>query len=217
MKLELKNVSKKFGENEVLKNINITMQGGKIYGFIGRNGSGKSVLLKIICGFYMPTKGEVFLDEKNYIAEDEFPKDTRALIEKPCFLPDLTGYENLQLLASIQNKIGQKEIKQTMEKLNLLQESNKKYGKYSLGTKQKLGIAQVLMEDPNLIILDEPFNGVENETVEIIRKILLEEKKKGKIIIIASHIKEDITQLADVVYEFNAGTVTKIEAKTVAK
>lgn len=101
-----------------------------------------------------------------------------------------------------------------MKKLNLLQEANKKYSKYSLGTKQKLGIAQVLMEAPNLIIFDEPFNGVENETVEIIRKILLEEKKKGKIIIIASHIKEDITQLADVVYEFNAGLVTEIKEKT---
>lgn len=214
MKLELKNVSKKFGENEVLKDVNLNMQGGNIYGFIGRNGSGKSVLLKIICGFYMPTDGEVFLDEENYIAEDEFPKDTRALIEKPCFLPDLTGYENLQLLASIQNKIGKEDINQIMDRLNLTQEANKKYGKYSLGTKQKLGIAQVLMEDPKLIILDEPFNGVENETVEIIRKILLDEKKKGKIIIIASHIKEDITQLADAVYEFNAGLVTEIKEQT---
>ena len=215
MNLELKNISKKFKENEVLKNVNLCMQSGKIYGFVGRNGSGKSVLLKIICGFYMPTKGEVFLDEKSYIAENEFPKDTRALIEKPCFLPDLTGYENLKLLASIQNKIGKEEIDQVIEKLNLTQEANKKYGKYSLGTKQKLGIAQVLMEDPKLIILDEPFNGVENETVEVIRKILLEEKKKGKIIIIASHIKEDITQLADVVYEFNAGSVMEVKQEKV--
>lgn len=212
MKLEIKNLSKKFKDVYVLKDINLTFESGKIYGFTGRNGSGKSVLLKIICGFYTPTSGEVLLDNYNYILNNDFPKSTRCLIEKPNFMPDLTGYENLKLLASIENKIGDKEIMDTIEKLNLKEEINKKYSKYSLGTKQKLGIAQVLMEDPKLIVLDEPLNGIENETAKEVRKILNEEKKKDKIIIVASHIKEDIDTLADVVYNIDNGIVEKIKA-----
>lgn len=211
MKLEIKNLSKKFKDVYVLKDINLTFESGKIYGFTGRNGSGKSVLLKIICGFYTPSTGEVLLDNYNYILNNDFPKSTRCLIEKPNFLPDLTGYENLKLLASIENKIGDKEIMDTIEKLNLKEEINKKYSKYSLGTKQKLGIAQVLMEDPKLIVLDEPLNGIENEPAKEVRKILNEEKKKDKIIIVASHIKEDIDTLADVVYNIDNGIVEKIK------
>lgn len=211
MKLEIKNLSKKFKDVYVLKDINLTFESGKIYGFTGRNGSGKSVLLKIICGFYTPSTGEVLLNNYNYILNNDFPKSTRCLIEKPNFLPDLTGYENLKLLASIENKIGDKEIMNTIEKLNLKEEINKKYSKYSLGTKQKLGIAQVLMEDPKLIVLDEPLNGIENETAKEVRKILNEEKKKDKIIIVASHIKEDIDTLADVVYNIDNGIVEKIK------
>ena len=209
MKLELKNVSKKFGDNEILKDVNLKLDSGKIYGFIGRNGSGKSVLLKMICGFYTPTTGEILLDEENYIKNSCFPKDTRALIEKPNFLPDLTGYENLELLASIQKKIGKSEVEETLIKLNLDKEANKKYSKYSLGTKQKLGIAQVLMEDPKLIILDEPLNGIESDTAKDIRKLLNQEKQKDKLIIIASHIKEDIEQLADIVYSIENGIIIK--------
>lgn len=211
MKLEIKNLSKKFKDVYVLKDINLTFESGKIYGFTGRNGSGKSVLLKIICGFYTPSTGEVLLNNYNYILNNDFPKSTRCLIEKPNFLPDLTGYENLKLLASIENKIGDKEIMDTIEKLNLKEEINKKYSKYSLGTKQKLGIAQVLMEDPKLIVLDEPLNGIENDTAKEVRKILNEEKKKDKIIIVASHIKEDIDTLADVVYNIDNGIVEKIK------
>lgn len=210
MKLEIKNLCKTFDNNQVLNDINLEMNSGHIYGFIGRNGSGKSVLLKIICGFYMPTSGMVLQDGVDYSKEGRFPENTRALIEKPKFIPDLTGYENLELLASIQNKIGKEEIIDIMEKLNLKNEMNKNFSKYSLGTKQKLGIAQVLMENPDMIILDEPFNGVENSTADDIRKMLVEEKNKGKLIIIASHIKEDIETLADEVYEFDGGKVSKI-------
>ncbi len=213
MKLEIKNLEKKFGKNTILKDVNLTFTDGKIYGFVGRNGSGKSVFLKLICGFYTPTSGEILLDGVNYTLSNAFPENTRALIEKPKFLPDLTGYENLELLASLQNKIGQKEIEETLKKLNLFEEKDKKYSKYSLGMKQKLGIAQVLMEDPQLMIFDEPFNGVENETAANIRELLLQEKKKKKIILIASHIKEDITCLADVVYEFDGGKIQEITKK----
>ena len=211
MELVLKNVTKKFGENVILKNVNLKFESGKIYGFIGRNGSGKSVLLKLICGFYTVTSGEILLDGINYSEKNSFPEDTRALIEKPNFIPDLTGFENLKLLASIQNKINDDQIKRAMEEVNIPISSDKKYSKYSLGTKQKLGIAQVLMEDPKIIILDEPFNGIENETVKKLRKVLLKEKKKGKIIILATHIKEDIDELADVVYEVDNGIITEIK------
>lgn len=207
MKLEIKNLTKEFKEIKVLDDVSLTLESGKIYGLVGRNGSGKSVLLKIICGFYYPTSGEVLLDGNNYIDKNEFPLNTRALIEKPNFLPDLTGYENLELLASIQNKIGKREILDILDKVHLKNEMNKKYGKYSLGMKQKLGIAQVLMEDPDFILLDEPFNGVEDSTVDEIRKLLLEEKKKGKLILIATHIKEDINELCDVLYRINDGKV----------
>lgn len=211
MKLNLNKVSKEFDGNVILKEVTLELTGGNIYGFIGRNGSGKSVLLKMICGFYTPTSGQILLNGVDFIKENSFPEDTRTLIEKPNFIPDLTGYENLKLLASIQNKIGKKEIDEAISKVNLIGEENKKYSKYSLGTKQKLGIAQVLMENPSLIILDEPFNGIENLTAEKLRKVLLEEKKKGKIIILASHIKEDITKLADVVYEVDGGNIVKLD------
>lgn len=209
MKIEVKNVTKSFGKNEVIHNVNIVFESGKIYGLIGRNGSGKSVFLKMLCGFYKPTTGSIIYDGIDITKDNLFPADTRALIEHPNFLPDLTGFENLKLLASIQNKIGKDDIISTLKRINLYDEKDKKFSKYSLGTKQKLGIAQVLMEDPKVMIFDEPMNGVENETALEIRKIIKEEKKKGKLIIIASHIKEDIVGLSDEVYEFDAGKMKK--------
>lgn len=207
MKIEVKKLGKKFKNTEVLKDINLTFESSNIYGLVGRNGSGKSVFLKILCGFYSPTKGEVLFDDVNYIENNGFPKNTRALIEKPSFLPDLSGLDNLKLLASIQNKIDEDKILKTLEDVNLISEKDKKYSEYSLGMKQKLGIAQVLMEDPDVIILDEPFNGVEELSVKKIKTILLEEKKNGKLIIISSHIKEDIESLANEVYLFDDGVV----------
>ena len=209
MRLEVKNVSKSFKNNQVLNNINISFESGKIYGLIGRNGSGKSVFLKTVCGFYKPDSGEIFYDNVDIVKNQSFPINTRALIEKPSFLPNLTGYENLELLASIQKRIEKKEIDEVLERVNLSSEKNKKYSTYSLGTKQKLGIAQVLMENPEIMIFDEPLNGVENETANKIRTILKEEKAKGKLIIVASHIKEDIEMLADEIYEFDAGNIIK--------
>lgn len=209
MKIEVKNVTKKFGKNEVIHNINVVFESGKIYGLIGRNGSGKSVFLKMLCGFYKPTTGSITYDGVDINKNNLFPPNTRALIEHPTFLPDLTGFENLELLASIQKKIGKEDIIRTLKRINLYEEKDKKFSKYSLGTKQKLGIAQVLMEDPEVMIFDEPMNGVENATALEIRKIIKEEKKKGKLIIIASHIKEDIVGLSDEVYEFDAGNIEK--------
>ena len=205
MEIKVNNVSKKFNQVEVLNDINVKFKSGKIYGLIGRNGSGKSVFLKMLCGFYKPTEGEILYDGVDIVKSGLFPPSTRALIEKPNFLPDLSGLENLKLLASIQNIISEEEIIQTLERVNMIKDKDKKYSKYSLGTKQKLGIAQVLMENPEIMIFDEPLNGIEKETALKIRNILKEEKNKGKLIIIASHIKEDIEGLADIIYEFDGG------------
>ena len=180
---------------------------------IGPNGSGKSVLLKIICGFYFPSEGSVLFDGVNYNNKNNFSPNTRALIESPDFIPELTGFENLKLLASIQNKISDDDIIDAMKIVNIDAEKDKKYGKYSLGMKQKLGLAQVIMENPSVLIFDEPLNGIEDETAKKFRDYLREEKKKGKTIIIASHIKEDIEYLCDEVYKFKDGKLEKYNDK----
>lgn len=207
MEIKVQNISKKFKNNYVLQDVNMTFKDGNIYGLSGRNGSGKSVLLKIICGLYSPTEGKVLFDGKNYNSSSMFVPGLRALIEKPNFFPDLTGLENLRLLAKIQNKIDDEEIIQALKVVNLITEKDKKYSEYSLGMKQKLGIAQVIMENPKIMILDEPFNGIEEETVFKISNYLKEEKKKGKIIILSTHIKEDLQKISDKIYYFNNGKV----------
>lgn len=209
MKFEIKNLTKKFKDVTIIDDVSITFNSGKIYGIVGRNGSGKSVFLKILCSFYNPTSGTILQDGFDYISNNSFPKNTRALIEKPDFVSELSGYENLKLLTSIENKIGDEEIEKVLKDVNLYEEKDKKYHKYSLGMKQKLGIAQVLMENPDVLILDEAFNGIEESSVKKIKKILIEEKKKGKLIIITSHIKEDIMELSDEIYEFNEGKLKK--------
>ncbi len=203
--IELKNVYKKFGENVVLNNINVKFTKNNIYGLIGRNGSGKTMILNTICGFVKPTSGEIIINNVNIYKNNTFPKNTRALIEGPKFLNNLTGYENLELLASINNKVGKKEIEKVLKEVNLFEEKDKIYSKYSLGMKQKLGIAQVLMENPDILIFDEPFNGLDEQSATKIRKNLLKQKEMGKIIIIATHIKEDIEQLCNKIYKIDAG------------
>ena len=204
MRIDVKNVTKAFKQITILENINMTFESGKIYGLIGRNGSGKSVFLKMLCGFYSPTNGEILFDNINCIKQQIFPPNTRALIEKPDFISDLSGYENLELLAKIQNI-------EALKKVNLLEDMDKKFSKYSLGMKQKLGIAQVLMENPEVMILDEPFNGIEDDTVDFLRDLLIKEKKNGKIIILATHIKDDVLKIVDELYKFDKKNVTKLE------
>lgn len=214
MKVEIKNVDKSFKKIKVLDKVNMILEAGNIYSFVGPNGSGKTVLLKMICGFYKPTAGEILIDGKNIIMEKTYPENTGALIEKPSFIPDLTGKENLLFLANIQNKIGEKEIDEIVKIVGLEEHINRKYNTYSLGTKQKLGLAQALMEKPNLIILDEPFNGLDSKSATRIRNYLKEQAKNGALIIISTHIKEDIKQLTSKVYMFEDG---KVIAKTSKK
>lgn len=208
MKIKVENLTKEFKDSLILNDINLEFQEGKVYGLVGPNGSGKSVLLKIICAFYMPTQGKVLIDGVNYNDGNNFPPNLRALIDKPSFIPDLSGFENLKLLAKIQNLINDDDIINTLKIVNLYEEKDKKFYKYSMGMKQKLGIASVLMEKPKIMILDEPFNGIDDESksklFEYLAKI-----KKNKIIIISSHIFEEIQKVCDEVYYFENGTCVK--------
>lgn len=209
MKLEVKNLQKSFKKNKVINNISITFESGKIYGLSGRNGSGKSVFLKLICSFYIPDEGEILLDGYNYISNNDFLPNARALIENPDFISDITGFENLKLLASIQGKINDDVIIDFLKNFSLYDQKDKKYSEYSIGMKQKLGIIQVLMENPDIIILDEPFNGVDESSVNKIKKYILNLKKQNKLIIISSHIKNDLKELCDEIYNFDNGSIKK--------
>ncbi len=208
MKIEVKNVSKKFKKELVLDNVSLTFESGHIYGFNGKNGSGKSVLLKLLCGLNYPNTGEITYDGKK-IDENLYKFNYGALIERPSFFNSLTGFENLKLLAEIKDVITDDDINNTLDVVNLSNEKNKKYGKYSLGMKQKLGIAQAIMEDQTIIYLDEPFDGIDMDSVKKIKKYLKKEKEKGKIIVISSHNLDDLKELADFIYFFENGKVTK--------
>ncbi|MEG1048245.1 MAG: ABC transporter ATP-binding protein [Bacilli bacterium] len=210
MKIELKNLKKSFKDNIILDNINVTFESAKITGITGRNGSGKSVFFKIISQIYDSDLGYIFYDGVKIDDSNNHTLDIRVLIDKPCFLDDLSGYDNLKLLAEIQNKIGNDEIMYYVNELNLTNDINKKYYKYSLGMKQKLGIIQAFMENPKVIILDEPFNGLDKQTVLIVKKMLKDERKKGKLILLASHIESDIKDLCDIIYEIDNGKLVKI-------
>ena len=178
MKIKIENLTKEFKDSLILNDINLEFQEGKVYGLVGPNGSGKSVLLKIICAFYMPTKGKVLIDGVNYNDGNNFPPNLRALIDKPSFIPDLSGFENLKLLANIQNLINDDDIINTLKIVNLYEEKDKKFYKYSMVMKQKLGIASVLMEKPKIMILDEPFNGIDDESKSKLFEYLAKIKKK---------------------------------------
>ena len=192
-KIKVKNVSKVLGGRNVLINISVEFYSGKIYGFIGRNGSGKSVFLKCLCGFMEVSEGQIFEDEKVLKKDIEYLNDCGFLIETPGFLMNESGWKNLQYLASVNSCIGKKEIYQAIQQVGLEPTEKKHVGKYSLGMRQRLGIAQAIMEDPGILILDEPMNGLDNNGVEMIRELLLELKKKGKMILIASHYKRGHT------------------------
>ena len=209
MKITLKNVGKKFKNNIILSDVNMEFEEDKIYGIVGPNGSGKSVLLKMICGFYETSFGQILFDGVDEIKKYGLPKNMRVMIENPMFLSDISGFDNLKLLADIQGKIDENRIIDTMKMVGLDPYDDKKFSSYSLGMKQKLNIAQVLMEDPKIIILDEPFNALDEKSSKEIRRIFIDEKKKGKIIILATHIKEDINSLCDEIYLVENCTIKK--------
>lgn len=203
--VSVRDVTKTFGEQEVLKNVSVEFPKGGIYGLIGRNGSGKTVLLKCICGFVPPTSGEITVWDKRVGQDVDFPNDLGFIIESPGFLPAVSGLKNLKYLASIRNKISEKRIRECISLVGLDPDSKKPVGKYSMGMRQRLGIAQAIMENPELIVLDEPMSGLDNHGVDEMRTLFLELKEEGKTILLTSHNREDIQLLCDSVYEMEAG------------
>ena len=210
-KIELIHVTKKFGQELVLKEVNLTLEQGRVYGIVGNNGSGKTVLMKCICGFLIPTTGLIQVFGSSIGQDVDFPESLGVIIETPGFLTNLTGRKNLEILAGMRRKIGPAEIQQVLEKVGLDPALKKPVANYSLGMRQRLGIAQAIMEDPKLLILDEPFNGFDKHGVGEIRKLLLELKEEGKTILLASHNEEDIRILCDEVYEMDGGVLRKCE------
>lgn len=203
--IKLDNVGKRFQNAVVLDHITLSFEKGRIYGLIGRNGSGKTMLLKCICGFVVPTSGKITVNGMDLGQSDYFTRDMGIIIETPGFLPDYTGYENLRYLAKIRGRIGKGEIRNAIVKVGLDPDDKKKVGKYSLGMRQRLGIAQAIMENPSILLLDEPMNGLDNQGVEEMRQLLLDLKEEGTTIILASHSREDIEILCDSVAMLDKG------------
>ena len=210
--IEVKNLTKEFKETKALDNVSLRFATGKIHGLIGRNGSGKTVLLKILCGFMAPTLGEVLFDGKPALPGAR-RESMGLIIESPGFIGSKSGFVNLWYLASLRKKITKDQVRQAMETVGLDPASKKAVRKYSMGMRQRLGIAQAIMEDPAVILLDEPMNGLDNQGVEDIRKVLLSLRDKGKTILLASHSKEDIAVLCDTVTEMEAGHAKRVDGK----
>lgn len=208
--IKLENVTKKYKNDVVLQDINMEFQRGEIYGVVGKNGSGKTTMFKTIVGFVRPTSGHVFVQGKEIGVDQDFADDVGLIIETPGFLSQYNAYKNLEFLASIKNKISKEQIKDAIRLVGLDADSKKKVGKYSLGMRQRLGIAQAIMEDPELIILDEPMNGLDKNGIAIVKDVLLKMKGEGKTILMASHYAEDV-EICDEIYEMNDGTLSKLE------
>lgn len=193
-------VFKSFGKEKVLEDVSFSIPQGCIYGIVGNNGSGKTVLMKCICGFMRPDKGVIFVNGQQVGKDCDFPDALGIIIETPGFIPTLSGLKNLKILASLKGRIGKKEIEETIRKVGLNPKMKKPVAKYSLGMRQRLGIAQAIMESPEVLILDEPFNGLDKETVSRMRMLLKELKAEGKTILLASHNAQDIKELCDEVH-----------------
>lgn len=209
MKIEVHEYEKVISSNKLLSNINMSLSSGNIYGFQGKNGSGKTMLMRAISGLILPTSGYVEVDGKRIGKDIDFPQDIGVLIENPGFIGSYSGFKNLKLLASLKNKVKDEQICKLMKQLSLDPNDEKKYKKYSLGMKQKLGIIAAIMEKPEIIILDEPFNALDEKSCEIVNDMLFKLKADNKIIIIACHDKEELFKIADVVYVIENGEVKK--------
>lgn len=203
-------LTKTFRGNVVLSNVSLEIEAGTLTGLIGRNGSGKTMLMKCICGLISPTSGSVTVQGKRVGKDVDIPDNIGVIIETPGFLPNFSGYKNLTQLAKIRRKVGKNEIRAAMERVGLNPDDKKHVGKYSLGMRQRLGLAQAIMEDPDILILDEPLNGLDKDGVKEMRQYLLDLKAQGKTILIASHSAEDIDVLCDTVCEMDKGALNVI-------
>ena len=208
--IEVKNVELTLQKNNILKNVSVRFERGKIHGLIGRNGSGKTMLMKCICGFVKPSSGEITVDGKRIGRDRDFPENVGIIIETPGFIPYYSGLKNLRLLAELRGKISKDDVRRAMEQVGLDPSLKRHVRKYSLGMRQRLGLAQAIMENPELLILDEPMNGLDKDGVKDMRRYLLDLKAQGKTILIASHSAEDIDVLCDTVCEMDKGHLEHI-------
>ncbi len=205
MFLEIKDISKKIGEDYVLREINLSMDKGRIYGLKGKNGCGKSMLMRVICGLVLPTEGKVIIDGEELGKDISFPRSIGVLIEKPGFLDSYSGYQNLKMLASIQGRVEEEGILKTIQRVGLEDVMHKKYRKYSLGMKQKLGIAAAILERPDIVILDEPANALDEKSEEKLWKIVREEKERGALVIVSCHTSEILETVTDQIFRMDGG------------
>ena len=206
--VSVQDVSRDFGQDRVLHNVSRDFEAGKIHGIVGNNGSGKTVLMKCICGFLIPTEGRIIVNGKHIGVDVDFPQDLGLIIETPGFLPNLSGLKNLEILASLNRKIGLSEVAGAIRRVGLDPLMKKPVSKYSLGMRQRLGIAQAIMENPTLLILDEPLNGLDKHGVKEMRTLIRGLRDEGKTILLASHNQGDIDELCDTVCEMDAGIMT---------
>lgn len=209
MNIIMKNVTKKIKKAPILVDVSLEFEGGKVYGLKGKNGSGKTMLMRAICGLITPNSGTITINGEVLGKDISFPRSIGVLIENPSFISNYTGFKNLKVLASIQNKISDEEIKEAIVKVGLDPEDKRTYKKYSLGMKQKLGIAASFMENPDIIILDEPINALDEAGAKQVHEILDEQKKRGAIIIIACHDKEELEMLSDEIIEIYEGKIVE--------
>ena len=209
MYLEVEEINKKIGVDDVLCEISLSMEKWKIYGLQGKNGCGKSMLMRVICGLVLPTSGRIMIDGEELGKELSFPESIGVFIEKPGFLDAYSGFQNLSMLASIKKKIGGREIKQTLKRVGLEDVMHKKYKKYSLGMKQKLGIAAVIMEQPDIVILDEPANALDEKSEQRLWQIVKEEKERGALVIISCHTSEVLEEISDEIFKMDQGQITE--------
>lgn len=205
--IEIENVTKQYGKAVVLDSVSAGFERGKIHGIVGRNGSGKTMLMKAVCGFINVNAGRVSVDGKEIGKDIEMPDDMGIIIETPGFIPMYSGRKNLRLLASVKKKVGVREIEEYMRKVGLEPGDKKPVGKYSMGMRQKLAIVQAVMENPRLLILDEPMNGLDNNSVGVVRSLLKELAEGGTTILLASHNTEDIDELCDTVIHMDSGRI----------
>lgn len=207
MEIILNNVSKVIRRNTVVDNVNLSLKSGFVYGLCGYNGCGKTMLMRLISGLIIPTSGEILIDGKKLGSQFDFPDSMGVMIENPAFLGSLSGFENLKLLSSIKNQISDSEISNAIKRVGLKSNDKKKYRKYSLGMKQRLGVAAAIMESPDLIILDEPTNALDADGVKIIQNIINEERNRGALQIITCHDKEILDAVCDMVFIIEHGKI----------
>lgn len=205
--IRIEKLNLRIKKTDILSDICMELESGRIHGLVGRNGSGKTMLMKCICGFVYPTDGTVQIDGK-YVGKDmDFPESLGVIIETPEFIPYMSGYDNLKILAAGRKRITPGQIRQVMKMVELDPDSRLHVRKYSMGMKQRLGIAQAVMEEPELLVLDEPFNGLDEDGVKLVRKIMLKKRDQGTTILLSSHNSEDIDLLCDTVHRLRKGRI----------